>query len=151
MTVKRQPPRAAGRSGIAPGGCQEAGIGGERGHDPDRRHPQAWSESPSLTLLGEPPRYWEALAANVTAGQATGPLVYDARIATICQLHGVRELWTADHDFSRFPGIAVWNPLVADAAHETPPAYRANRQPSTAMRNRAGARTRRVRRRADRS
>ena len=27
-------------------------------------------------------------------------------------LHGVRELWSADHDFSRFSGLRIRNPLV---------------------------------------
>jgi len=30
----------------------------------------------------------------------------------LCRLHGVRELWTVDRDFSRFPGLKVKNPLV---------------------------------------
>jgi predicted nucleic acid-binding protein len=42
----------------------------------------------------------------------TGPLVQDARIAALCLQHGVRELWTADRDFSRFPALGVRNPLV---------------------------------------
>ena len=36
----------------------------------------------------------------------------DARIAALCLSHGVSELWSADRDFSRFPDIAVRNPLV---------------------------------------
>ena len=84
---------------------------------------EAWMESPSLVLLGEPSGYWGTMAATLRTARATGPLVYDARIATVCRLHGVRELWTADHDFSRFAGLAVWNPLLPDAAHETAPTY----------------------------
>ena len=38
--------------------------------------------------------------------------LHDARVAALCRLHGVRELWTADRDFGRFPGLAVRNPLV---------------------------------------
>jgi hypothetical protein len=30
----------------------------------------------------------------------------------LCQNHGVRELWTADRDFGRFPDLKVKNPLV---------------------------------------
>jgi hypothetical protein len=48
----------------------------------------------------------------LTAGQVSGPQVHDARVAALCRLHGVRELWTADRDFSRFPGLKVKNPLV---------------------------------------
>ncbi len=39
-------------------------------------------------------------------------MIHDARIAAICVSHGVRELWTADRDFSRFRGLAVRNPLI---------------------------------------
>jgi predicted nucleic acid-binding protein len=42
----------------------------------------------------------------------TGPLVHDARIAALCLSHGIRELWTADRDFSRFPRLKTANPLV---------------------------------------
>jgi hypothetical protein len=30
----------------------------------------------------------------------------------LCRQHGVRELWSADRDFSRFAGVTVVNPLV---------------------------------------
>ena len=38
--------------------------------------------------------------------------VHDARIAALCLAHGVRELWTADRDFSRFAKLATANPLA---------------------------------------
>lgn len=72
----------------------------------------AWMESPSLSLLAEGPGAWESLRRLLTQGRVTGPTVHDARIASLCMLHGVRELWTADRDFSRFPGLTVRNPLV---------------------------------------
>ena len=31
----------------------------------------------------------------------------------ICIQHNVRELWSADRDFSRFPQLAAVNPLIA--------------------------------------
>jgi predicted nucleic acid-binding protein len=46
------------------------------------------------------------------AGNVTGPKVHDARIAALCLLHEVTELWTADRDFSRFPNLKVRNPFV---------------------------------------
>ena len=49
-----------------------------------------------------------ALAAKIRGGQ-----FHDARIAAICLENGVAELWTADRDFSRFPGLKTRNPLVA--------------------------------------
>jgi uncharacterized protein len=71
-----------------------------------------WLESPSLRLLGESPGYWDHLRSCLDAASAAGPLVHDARIAAICRAAGVTELWTADRDFSRFPGIATRNPLI---------------------------------------
>jgi predicted nucleic acid-binding protein len=35
-------------------------------------------------------------------------------VAALCRQHGVRELWSADRDFSRFVGLAVKNPLIGD-------------------------------------
>jgi hypothetical protein len=73
---------------------------------------EAWLESPSLVMLTESESYWAELRQMLTAGQVAGPQVHDARVAALCRLHGVRELWTADRDFSRFPGLKVKNPLV---------------------------------------
>ncbi len=69
-------------------------------------------ESPSLRLIGEAPSYWRNLADILIEGKITGPRVHDARIAAICQTHGVRELWSADRDFSRMRGVKIKNPLL---------------------------------------
>ena len=74
---------------------------------------EAWLEAPSLVLLAEAEGYWSGLRAALVEGRVAGPLVHDARVAALCQLHGVRELWTADRDFSRFPGLVARTPLVA--------------------------------------
>lgn len=71
-----------------------------------------WRESPSLSLLGENDAYWEALKAGIAGAKVAGPMIHDARIAAICESHGVRELWSADRDFSRFKGLTTRNPLV---------------------------------------
>lgn len=72
----------------------------------------AWLESPSLTLFAESDGYWSSLREMLTRGRIAGPRVHDARVAAICAQHGVREIWSADRDFGRFPGIAVVNPLL---------------------------------------
>jgi toxin-antitoxin system PIN domain toxin len=72
----------------------------------------AWLESPSLTLLGEGEDYWPVLRRLMAASRVDGPRVHDARVAALCLSHSVRELWTADRDFSRFPALKVRNPLV---------------------------------------
>ena len=74
----------------------------------------AWVESPSLRLLAETVGYWQVLHRLLAAGRVTGPMVHDARVAAVCLHHGVRELWSADRDFSRFPELRVRNPLVED-------------------------------------
>jgi toxin-antitoxin system PIN domain toxin len=72
----------------------------------------AWLESPTLALLAESATHWSTLRALLVAGRVTGPRVHDGRVAALCRQHGVRELWSADRDFSRFAGLAVVNPLI---------------------------------------
>ncbi|MCX8087418.1 MAG: PIN domain-containing protein [Rhodocyclaceae bacterium] len=73
----------------------------------------AWLESPSLVLLSESDLHWPELRRLIAQGHLAGPQVHDARIAALCQQHGVKKLWTADRDFSRFPRLICVNPLVA--------------------------------------
>jgi len=73
---------------------------------------EAWIESPSLVLIGELKGHWNELKKTIIAGKISGGMVHDARISAICVEHGVRELWSADRDFSRFGRIAVRNPLT---------------------------------------
>lgn len=73
---------------------------------------QAWLESPTLAVLAEAPDYWQLLVEMCQRAKVAGPQVHDCRIAALCQLHGVTELWTADRDFSRFAGLRVRNPLI---------------------------------------
>jgi toxin-antitoxin system PIN domain toxin len=71
----------------------------------------AWLESPTLVVLSEGPDHWEILSGFLQSGAVTGARVHDARVAALCAASGVRELWSADRDFSRFP-ISVRNPLI---------------------------------------
>ncbi|MBV8841919.1 MAG: PIN domain-containing protein [Bryobacterales bacterium] len=73
---------------------------------------ETWMESPSLVLIGELKGHWDELKKTITGGKITGGMVHDARVAAICIEHGVRELWSADRDFSRFGRITVRNPLT---------------------------------------
>src|SRR3990172_2180883 len=80
----------------------------------------AWLESPTLTLLSEAVDYWPELRDAIRAGRVVGPTVHDARVAALCRYHGVSELWTSDRDFSKFPFLAVRNPLIAaDSSDDT--------------------------------
>ncbi len=72
--------------------------------------------SPTLEMLAEGEGYFPGLAEIAAAAHVQGPRIHDARIAAICKYHGVRELWSADRDFSRFGGIKVRNPLLSKPA-----------------------------------
>ena len=72
----------------------------------------AWLQAPTLVLLAESEHYWTELRSLVTTGRVTGPRIHDARVAALCRHHGVRELWSADRDFSRYAGVTAVNPLV---------------------------------------
>ena len=73
---------------------------------------EVWFESPTLRLIGEGGAYWAGFCEVARRGRVAGPVVHDARIAAICLEHGIRTIYSADRDFSRFPGIQVVNPLT---------------------------------------
>jgi toxin-antitoxin system PIN domain toxin len=70
-------------------------------------------DAPHVVMLAETDGYWSVLRRLVETGRLAGPIVHDARIAALCEVHGVDTLWTADRDFSRFPALRVRNPLIA--------------------------------------
>lgn len=72
---------------------------------------EAWLGSPSVVLIGETEVHWTVLKQNLTVASVTGGLTHDARIAALCQQHGVSTLYSVDRDFSRFPGLRTVNPL----------------------------------------
>jgi toxin-antitoxin system PIN domain toxin len=75
---------------------------------------QMWQAGDNLQLLAESPGYFEKLRGLAVAAKLSGPRIHDARIAALCLHHGVRELWTADRDFSMFPQIRTRNPLLKE-------------------------------------
>ena len=74
---------------------------------------EIWMDAPGLTLLAETPGFDRRLLALLRKSRPQGGLVHDARIAALCLHAGVRELWTADRDFSRFPELSCRNPLLS--------------------------------------
>jgi uncharacterized protein len=72
----------------------------------------AWRESPGLVMLAEAEGYWSVLERLVQRSKTTGARIHDVRIAALCLHHGVKELWSADRDFSRFAELRTRNPLV---------------------------------------
>jgi toxin-antitoxin system PIN domain toxin len=69
-------------------------------------------DSPSLVLLGEGPAHRAHLMRIVTEGRAIGNLIHDAHIAALLVEHGVREFWSSDRDFTRFPSLRVRDPFA---------------------------------------
>ncbi len=97
----------------------------------------AWLESPTLVLLSESGDYWSMLVDVATSGRVVGPRIHDARIVALCRAFGVRELWSADRDFARFPGITVRNPLATAGVHERAAPYAPKRRATTRLRRTA--------------
>ena len=73
------------------------------------------TQAPAVVLLAEPDGCWKDLRGLIASGRAAGPRVHDARIVALCLVHGVRELWSADRDFSRFASLKTRNPLAPPA------------------------------------
>ena len=72
---------------------------------------EAMLKNPSVRLLAETDQHWPLLRDMILTNRLRGGIVHDAKIAAICLQHGVRELWSADRDFSRFAGLKTVNPL----------------------------------------
>jgi uncharacterized protein len=62
-------------------------------------------------FLAEGNGYLDTLERIARPANLRGAIVHDARVAALCLFHGVRVLWSADRDFSRFPALTVANPL----------------------------------------
>jgi toxin-antitoxin system PIN domain toxin len=71
-----------------------------------------FASSAGFHWLSESPGYFEMLRSLAEPAKVQGGRIHDARIAALCLHHGVRELWTADRDFSLFPKLKTRNPLV---------------------------------------
>jgi toxin-antitoxin system PIN domain toxin len=72
-----------------------------------------WRRSPWFVFLPEAGDHLDHLRDVLRASGAVGPRIHDAKIAAICLGHDVAELWSADRDFRKFPGLRVVNPLIA--------------------------------------
>lgn len=73
---------------------------------------RAWFDA-GARAIGESSDHLAILGGLLESGVVLGAKMHDARIAAICLGHGVTELWTADRDFSYFPGLTTRNPFAA--------------------------------------
>ncbi len=65
-----------------------------------------------MSVIGEGLGHIDTLRRLALEGRVRGAMIHDAKIAAICLDHGVRELWTADRDYSRFPSLKTRNPVI---------------------------------------
>ncbi len=75
------------------------------------RQIDAWTASPSVSLLTETEDFLVVLERFVTRPRVRGPVVHDARIAALCVAHGTETLLTADRDFALFPELSTRDPF----------------------------------------
>lgn len=66
----------------------------------------------NMDFLAEGAGYLDRLDELAGPARVQGGAVHDARVAAICLHHGVRELWSADRDFSRYSALRTRNPLL---------------------------------------
>jgi uncharacterized protein len=74
---------------------------------------ESWGGGGNLDFLHEGRSFLPTLKTIALEAQVRGPKIHDARIAAICLRHGVREVWTADRDFSAFTSLRTRNPLMS--------------------------------------
>ncbi len=74
---------------------------------------EVMNKNRNFRWIGLGPMHLETLKTLVLGAAVSGGAIHDARIAACCIDAGAHELWSADRDFSSFPGLRVRNPLVA--------------------------------------
>jgi len=77
-------------------------------------HVESWFESPVVWAPEPSHRHGDILGRFVVELQLSANLIADAHLAALATEHGL-ELFSADGDFARFPGLRWRNPLLGDA------------------------------------
>lgn len=73
---------------------------------------EVMNKNRNFRWIGLGAMHLETLKVLVIAAGVSGGAIHDARIAACCIDARAQELWSADRDFSRFPGLRVRNPLL---------------------------------------
>lgn len=71
----------------------------------------SWLELPCVEAVGPGPNHWPVMRNLLKAAGTLGNLTSDAHLAALAIEQGAA-LYSADHDFARFPGLAHVNPLA---------------------------------------
>jgi toxin-antitoxin system PIN domain toxin len=70
-----------------------------------------WVELPVVRVVAPGPAHWGVLRGLLANAGAAGNLTSDAHLAALALEHNA-SICSADHDFLRFPGIRLINPLA---------------------------------------
>lgn len=70
-----------------------------------------WLSHPVVRTVVPTARHWNIVKELLDAAGTAGNLTSDAHLAALAIEHGAR-LFSADHDFNRFPGLRFTNPLT---------------------------------------
>lgn len=73
---------------------------------------QEWLSLPFSAIIEPTEHHLRLLGSLTVRGQARGPMLTDAHLATLAIEHGAT-LCTADRDFTRFPDLQLLNPLAS--------------------------------------
>ena len=73
---------------------------------------EALVRTDNLTFIHETPHHGDIMIGLLSESGGQGSHMQEARIAAICIGNGIKELWTADRDFSWFPQLHTHNPLT---------------------------------------
>lgn len=71
----------------------------------------SWLQQPCVEIVGPGEHHWTIFSRLLEATGTAGNLTSDAHIAALALEHGA-SIYSADHDFARFPGIRHVNPLT---------------------------------------
>jgi predicted nucleic acid-binding protein len=71
----------------------------------------SWFDQPCVRLIQSTDQHWRILQQMLTAGNATGNLVFDAHLAALAVEHNC-VLQSTDADFARFRGLKWKNPIA---------------------------------------
>ncbi len=82
--------------------------------DPDDAlsYVESWLELPNVEAVGAGSNHWPVMRNLLKTVGTLGNLTSDAHLAALAIERGAT-LYSADHDFSRFPGLDHVNPLAA--------------------------------------
>jgi uncharacterized protein len=72
---------------------------------------RSWVEQPCVRVLVPTDNHWRVFQEMLRAGNASGNLVTDARLAALAVEHNCK-LYSNDSDFARFRGLNWINPLA---------------------------------------